>query len=317
MVKQAVKRLILRHFPELGERKHLPQLARIENIYDLPTHGSKISTPFRPYKAADIQLINPHTYEPLNVPIFEQVTLATGQASEAGLINEAKPGMFCLIQYIDGLNSAPIITSILPWQSLVPKHKHTDVSLKQNRRSQIKGSNGNWHIKTDGDITQTSDTSKIEARTRDENYHQRTCSIDTHDTLKIDGNQINEVMGALKTLVGEKALLIALEGLMLGTQKQLDIKAHENMNLESLQTIHAKATALAKVEGATVWLGNNSVNAVQILLDLINLVKNLSASLENHGHKDQGAGPPITKPDFTNHKNTANDLKSTLEPVVE
>ena len=218
MVKQAVKRLILRYFPELGERKHLPQLARIENIYDLPTHGSKISTPFRPYKAADIQLINPHTYAPLNVPIFEQVTLATGQASEAGLINEPKPGMFCLVQYIDGLNSAPIITSILPWQSLVPEHKHTDVSLKQNSRAQIKGSNGNWHIETDGDITQTSDTSKIEVRTRDENYHQRTCSIDTHDSLKIDGNQITEVMGALKTIVGEKALFVALEGLMLGTQ---------------------------------------------------------------------------------------------------
>tara|TARA_Y100000034_G_C6695499_1_gene306445 strand:- start:222 stop:341 length:120 start_codon:yes stop_codon:yes gene_type:complete len=39
-------------------------------------------------------------------------------------------------------------------------------------------------------------------------------------------------MGALKTIVGEKALIVALEGLMLGTQKQLDIKAHENMNLE-------------------------------------------------------------------------------------
>lgn len=317
MVKQAVKRLILRYFPELAERKHLPQLARIENIYDLPNNGSKISTPFRPYKAADIQLINPHTYESLNVPIFEHVTLATGQASEAGLINEPKPGMFCLIQYIDGLNSAPIITSILPWQSLVPEHKHTDVSLKQNSRSQIQGSNGNWLIETDGNITQTSDTSKTEARTRNESYHQRTCSIDTHDSLKIDGNQITEVMGALKTLVGEKALFVALEGLMLGTQKQLDFKAHENINLESLQTLHAKATVLAKVEGATVWLGNNSVNAVQILLDLINLVKDLSASLENHGHKDQGAGPPITKPDFTNHKNTADDLKNTLEPVVE
>lgn len=317
MVKQAVKRLILRYFPELGERKHLPQLARIENIYDLPTHGSKISTPFRPYKAADIQLINPHTYESLNVPIFEQVTLATGQVSDAGIINEPKPGMYCLIQYIDGLNSAPIITSILPWQSLVPEHKHTDVSLKQNNRAQIKGSNGNWYIETDGDITLTSDKSTVKTRERSEQFHNRKTSIASHDTTQIDGNQINEIMGALKTIVGEKALFVALEGLMLGTQKQLDIKAHENMNLESLQTLHAKATELAKVEGATVWLGNNSVNAVQILLDLINLVKDLSASLENHGHKDQGAGPPITKPDFTNHKNTANDLKSTLEPVVE
>jgi hypothetical protein len=70
-------------------------------------------------------------------------TLATGQASDAGLINEPKPGMFCLIQYIEGLNSGPIITSILSWQGLVPEHKHTDLSLKQNNSSQIKGNNGN------------------------------------------------------------------------------------------------------------------------------------------------------------------------------
>jgi hypothetical protein len=123
-------------------------------------------------------------------------------------------------------------------------------------------------------------------------------------------------MGAFKTIVGEKALLVALEGLMLGTQKQLDIKAHENMNLESLQTLHAKATELAKVEGATVWLGNNSVNAVQILLDLINLVKDLSASLENHGHKDQGAGPPINKVEFFNQKKEADELRLKLVEIV-
>ena len=103
---------------------------------------------------------------------------------------------------------------------------------------------------------QLSDTSKIKSRKREESYHERTCSIDINDTLKIDGNQITEVMGALKTVVGEKALIVALEGLLLGSKKQLDIKAHENMNLESLQTLHAKATELAKVEGATVWLGN-------------------------------------------------------------
>ena len=57
---------------------------------------------------------------------------------------------------------------------------------------------------------------------------------------QIDGNKITEVMGVLKTIVGEKALFVALEGLMLGTQKQFDIKAHENMNLDSLQTFTQK-----------------------------------------------------------------------------
>ncbi|GAA79222.1 hypothetical protein [Pseudoalteromonas sp. BSi20495] len=316
MVKQAIKRLIQRYFPELSERKHLPQLARIEKIYDLPSDAAAISTAFRPLKAADVQLLNPLTNEPLAVPVFQQVTLGTGQASDHGLLNEPMPGMQCLIQYIDGLNSHPVITSLLPWQSLVPEHKRTDVTLQQNSRSKIQGRDGNWHTTTDGDITQTSDTSKTAARKSEQNYHQRTCSIDSHDIAKIDGNQINEVMGALKTVVGEKALIIALEGLLLGSKKQVDIEATENMNLTTLKTLHAKATELAKVEGKTIWLGDSSVNVAKVLLDLISLVKDINQSLETHGHKDQGAGPPITKGEFTGHKSTASDLKSILNPIV-
>ncbi|TMS64599.1 MULTISPECIES: hypothetical protein, partial [unclassified Pseudoalteromonas] len=304
-------------FPELSERKHLPQLARIEKIYDLPSGGAAISTAFRPLKAADVQLLNPLTGEPLAVPIFQQVTLGTGQAPDHGLLNEPAPGMHCLIQYIDGLNSHPVITSLLPWQSLVPEHKRTDVTLQQNSRSKLQGRDGNWHTTTDGDITQTSDTNKTTARKSEQSYHERSTNIATHDVLKIDGNQATEVMGALKTVVGEKALIVALEGLLLGSKKQVDIEAHESMNLTTLKNLHAKATELAKVEGKTVWLGNNSVNVAQVLLDLITLVKDINQSLENHGHTSAGAGAPITKSEFAAHKSAASSLKSTLEPVVE
>ena len=314
MVKQAIKRLVLRYFPELGQRKHLVQLARIENIYDLPTTQSELSTAFRPFKAADIVLICPHTNKPLDVPIFEQVTLATGQASNAGLINEPTPGMHCLIQYIDGLNSHPVITSLLPWHGLVPTHKHTDVSLKQNERSQLQGRDGHWHLQTDGAIRQSSDTNLEIARSKTAQYHERTCSIDTHDITKIDGNQINEIMGALKTIVGEKALIVALEGLLLGSQKQVDIKAHDNMNLETLKTLHAKAAELAKVQGQTVWLGNESVNAVQILLELINVVSSTNQTLATHSHPP--GKPPSQAAQFTGYKGQADGLKSQLQPIV-
>lgn len=315
MVKNAIKRLILRYFPELGQRKHLPQLARIERIYDLPSKAM-ISSAFKPLKAVDVQLLDPQTAEPLAVPIFQQVTLGTGQAPDHGLLNEPAPGMHCLIQYIDGLNSHAVITSLLPWQSLVPEHKRTDVTLQQSSRSKLQGRDGNWHITTDGDITQTSDTSKIKSRNREEIYHQRTCSIATHDTTKIDGNQITEVMGALKTVVGEKALIVALEGLLLGSKKQVDIEASENMNLTTLKTLNAKATELAKVEGKTVWLGDSSVNVAQVLLDLISLVEQMNQTLSTHTH-NAPLPTPTEKADFISYKVEAKALNSKLEPIVE
>ncbi len=224
------------------------------------------------------------------------------------------PGMHCLIQYIDGLNSHPVITNLLPWQSLVPEYKRTDVTLQQSSRSKIQGRDGNWHTTTDGEITQASDTSKIKSRNHEEIYHQRTCGIATHDTLKIDGNQINEVMGALRTVVGEKALIVALEGLLLGSKKQVDIEATENMNLTTLKTLHAKANELAKVEGKTVWLGDSSVNVVQVLLDLINVVSNMNQTLANHTHAGAGATPE--KSDFNGYKTSADSLNNALSPII-
>ncbi|MCG7560854.1 hypothetical protein [Pseudoalteromonas sp. McH1-42] len=49
-----------------------------------------------------------------------------------------------------------------------------------------------------------------------------------------------------------------------------------------------KATHLAKVQEVTVWLGDESVNMAQVLLDLIELIQSLSSDLVSHGHKDRG-----------------------------
>ena len=189
MVKNAIRRLVLRYFPELGQRKHLPQLARIEKVHDMPINGAKVSTAFRAYKAVDIQLLNAVTGQPLAVPVFEQVTIATGQSHEHGLFTEPTPGMHCLIQYIDGLDSMPVITSLLPWQTLVPDHRSTDVTLQQSHRSKLAGSDGNWHLQTDGEIKQTSQKSIIESQISQETHYQRDTTITGHDTTKIDGNQ--------------------------------------------------------------------------------------------------------------------------------
>ena len=314
MVKNAIRRIVLRIFPELGQRKHLPQLARIEKIYDLPVDAAKVSTAFRAYRAADVQLLDAVTGSPLPVPVFEQVTLATGQGNEHGVFVEPSLGMLCLIQYVDGLNSLPVITSLLPWQSLVPDNQTTDVSLQQSHRSKLSGRYGNWHLKTDGEIKQTSQVSFIDAQVSQQTYHQRDTAIASHDIAKIDGNQVNEIMGALKMLVGEKALLTSLDNLLLGSNKEIIAKSTENMNLESLKTLEAKAAELAKVQGATVWLGSEQVNAVQILLDLIGIVKDTNGVLASHTHMGP---PPDQVGDFAGFKSDAEGLASDLSPITE
>lgn len=318
MVKQAFRRLISRFMPEVAERKHLPQLARIEKVYDLPTNTPLISTPFRPLKAVDVQLIDSRTFEALNTPIFEQVTIATGQSNEHGLLNEVAPGMVCLIQYIDGLNSQPVITSILPWQTLVPAHKNNDVALQQNAHSKLFGTNSDWHLNTQGQLKQQSQKQSAKHQSGEFEYHERKTTIAAHDELTVDGNQINEVLGALKTIVGEKALLIALDNLLLGSKKKVEIKSHDHTLLESLKNLTTKAAALNKLQGQTVWVGNDSVNVLQILLDLIEVVKQTNKTLATHSHASGGSGPPQppTVIIFNGYVTNAEQLKGQLQPIV-
>ncbi|WP_249185291.1 hypothetical protein [Moritella sp. 5] len=244
MVKNAIRRLVLRYFPELGQRKHLPQLARIEKIYDMPVNGASVSSAFRAYKAADIQLLDAVTGKPLAVAVFEQVSIASGQGHEHGLFVEPTPGMQCLIQYIDGLDSLPVITSLLPWHTLVPDHRSTDVSLQQSHRSKLVGRNGDWQLQTDGEIKQSSQKSIVEAQTSEQSYHERNTKVATHDINKIDGNQVNEIMGALKILVGEKAIITSLD--------------NQFAMAEKLATAIANATVRERVKNASVTITSGS-----------------------------------------------------------
>ncbi|NQZ24401.1 MAG: hypothetical protein HRT53_20430 [Colwellia sp.] len=210
--------------------------------------------------------------------------------------------MRCLIQYIDGLDLMPVITSLLPWNTLIPENRATDVVLQQSSRSKIKGSNGDWSLETDGKIEQISQKSHVKTQIREQEYHQRNTTIESHDTTKIDGNQVNEIMGALKTVIGEKALILALDNIMLGRKKEIQLQSTENMTLESLKTFEEKAAELAKIKGETVWLGNDSLNVLQVLLDLITIVKGMNTALATHAHKSGGSGVPIQATAFTGYK---------------
>ncbi|WP_299002299.1 hypothetical protein [uncultured Shewanella sp.] len=314
MVKNAIKRLILRLYPELGQRKHVPQLAEIVRIYDLPADVAKVSSPFRAYKAVDVQLLDAVTGQALAVPVFEQVTLATGQANDRGVFISPNVGMQCLIQYIDGLDSMPVITTLLPFNTLVPEHRQSDVTLQQSSRSKISGTNEDWHIQTDGRIKQTTQISSVNAQVREQTYHERMTNIATHDKTLIDGNQINEVMGALKTQVGEKALLTALDNLLLGSKQQIDIKAHANINIESLKILEAKAADLSRVQAPKIWLGSDEVNLAQIVLDLIAVVKSMNTTLAAHTHA-RGA-PPDQASSFSGYQSQATGLDGKLSPIT-
>lgn len=105
--------------------------------------------------------------------------------------------------------------------------------------------------------------------------------------------------------------------IMLGSEKEIQLQSIENMTLESLKTFEAKAAELAKIKGKTVWVGNDSLNVLQVLLDLITIVKDMNTALSTHTHKSAGSGVPIQATAFTGFKSDSSTLHSDLSPITE
>jgi hypothetical protein len=84
----------------------------------------------------------------------------------------------------------------------------------------------------------------------------------------------------------------------------------------NLETLDAKTTKLAKVEGKTVWLGNSSINVAQVLLDLISLVEKMNQTLSAHTHNSP-LPTPVEMADLISYKVEAKALSSKPEPIVE
>jgi len=118
------------------------------------------------------------------------------------------------------------------------------VSLQQSHRSKLAGSNGDWQLQTDGEIKQASQKSIVEAQTSEQSYHERSTKVATHDINEIDGNQVNKIMGALKILVGEKAIITSLD--------------NQFAMAEKLATAIANATVRERVKNASVTITSGS-----------------------------------------------------------
>ncbi|MCP3943903.1 MAG: hypothetical protein GY710_20820, partial [Desulfobacteraceae bacterium] len=91
-MRKAIKRIILRMFPELSGGYHLDRYAKILKICDPPTAGATCDR-FRPYWAADIEILTPEGEPQKDFPKYEAVPLPVPAAGpDAGFFLWPRPG---------------------------------------------------------------------------------------------------------------------------------------------------------------------------------------------------------------------------------
>lgn len=321
-----IKRIVKKQFPELASAYHLPIFARVESISD-PQAEEAICDPFRNRYAVDLRVLTAQGEIDTSLPLFRDVPLPVPFAGlERGSFAYPDPGTIVEIAFGYGLPDQIFIRTILARHLSMPACEVGDHINQQAPGVFDKTkSSGDKLRTTHGTITDTCTgyTQDSLSSTTETVDHQLNAKANSSET--ITGTKSVEALGALKLLSGGHCNLSAVNNLSLTTASDNNITVGNDLNVRvgNISDSIANLKQLITVkDGGTVWLGDESNNALDLLSQLMGIVGDLAGTLATHKHTGVTPGTgttavPAEAADFTQSQSDTNSLKSLLDPIVE
>ena len=314
-MEDAIRRSVERQFPELTGGYHLPRFARVIGVADAPT-GAGICDDFRPRFAVDIELLGDDGEPDPALQVLAGVPLPMPMGGdEMGFFAFPEEGTQVVVCFAYGLPNKPYIQTILPHGLSLPKVPKGDQVWQHSESAQQRvDADGNWSRQTDGRIRDKSTDREVESLTNAERHQSSTVAVDDHSTESVGGIKSIEVLGALKLLSGGSASLAALDDLHLASGRDLNQVVGQKLNLTVGGDLQERVEGLRRSVAPTTWLGSESVNVLQVLCDLIDLVTQMNTELATHVH---GPSPvPTTAATFIEHAGIGLQLTGQLKPIT-
>ncbi|MBN3864664.1 hypothetical protein HCU66_20745 [Pseudomonas frederiksbergensis] len=314
-MEDAIRRSVERQFPELTGGYHLPRFARVVGVADAPA-GAGICDDFRPRFAVDLELLGEDDEPDPELPVLAGVPLPMPMGGdEMGFFAFPEEGTRVVVSFAYGLPSKPFIQAILPHGLSLPKVPKGDQVWQHSEAAQQRiDADGNWLRQTDGRILDKSIEREVESLTNVEHHQSNKVTVDDHSSESVGGIKTIEAIGALKLLSGGSSSLAALDDLHLASGRDLNQVVAKKLNLT------VGGDLLERIEGArrsiapTTWLGSESVNVLQVLCDLIDLVTQMNAEIAAHMH---GSSPvPTNAANFATNAGTGLQLIGQLKPIT-
>lgn len=314
-MEDAIRRSVERQFPELTGGYHLPRFARVVGVADAPA-GAGICDDFRPRFAVDLELLGEDDEPDPQLPVLAGVPLPMPMGGdEMGFFAFPEEGTRVVVAFAYGLPNKPFIQAILPHGLTLPKVPKGDQVWQHSDAAQQRAdADGNWLRQTDGRIRDKSIDREVESLTNVEHHQSSKVEVDDHCSESVGGIKTIEAIGALKLLSGGSASLAALDDLHLASGRDLNQVVGQKLNLIVGGELQERVEGLRRSVAPTTWLGSESVNVLQVLCDLIDLVTQMNTELAAHVH---GPSPvPTTAATFIENAGTGLQLTGQLKPIT-
>lgn len=311
--KTPAQRQIDAAYPELSAGLHLPKFARIE-AHTENTASGDISDPFRPRYAVDVQLLDDNGQDAA-APVYQAVPLPLPMAGgESGMFQYPPIGTMVEIAFEGGRPDKPFIRQTLSQGNTLPDIKPGE-QLQQQRAevSQRVTQEGSWIRQTDQTINESSMHRIVKADTETRTLVARETTLQATDKTTVLGTS-TLLAGAVQQIADGDYCMATSSNLVTSVGKVADIEVGQKL-IEKIGLIRQSiAGAKQEIVAPVVWVGSQQLNVMTLMLDTLDVVKELAELTAAHTHHNTGTPENASAIRNTAHK--SDGLKQKYSPVI-
>ncbi|WP_284943022.1 hypothetical protein [Enterobacter sp. MEB024] len=319
--KTPVQRQIESHYPELASGLHLPKFGRVMNPVEAVKSGN-FSDPFRPRYAVDVQLLDADGNPDKDTPVYSAVPLPVPMAgNDSGMFQFPPEGTLVEIAFTGGRPDKPFVRQTVPDGTSLPDIQPGE-QLQQQRAevSQRVTQAGDWVRQTDQTISETSMARVVKSDTEQRELVSRETTVKATDKLTVLGTSTLLAGAIQQVCTGDYSQAVNNRVTSIGGNDETDIAGSQTVTtgkdlIEKIGQIRKSvAVVQQQIIAPVVWIGSGTINVAQLMLDTLDVVKELAEQTASHTHSNTGA--PTNAGAIRNTGTKADTLNGKYSPVI-
>lgn len=309
------------HYPELASGLHTPKMARVVSHTEAAGSGN-FADPFRPRYAVNVQLLDADGNPDGDTPVFNAVPLPVPMAGhDSGMFQYPPVGTMVEMGFNGGRPDKPFIRQTMADGNSLPDVKPGE-QLQQQREevSQRITQAGDWVRKTDQAISESSASRSITADTEQRELVSREATVKAADKTTVIGTH-TLMAGALQQVsAGDFSQAVKGSRVTTAGSAQDDITGSAELTVgqsltEQIGQIRKSVAGMKQeIIAPVVWIGSGQINVAQLMIDTLDVVKQLAEQLASHTHPD--TGQPTNSAAIAATGTRADALSAKYSPII-
>ena len=257
-----------------------------------------------------------------DTPVYSAVPLPVPMAgNDSGMFQFPPEGALVEIAFTGGRPDKPFVRHTVPDGTSLPDIQPGE-QLQQQRAevSQRVTQAGDWVRQTDQTISETSIAGVVKADTEQRELVSRETTVKATDKITVLGTSTLLAGAIQQVCTGDYSQAVNNRVASIGGNDETDIVGSQTVTtgkdlIEKIGQIRKSVAAVQQqIIAPVVWIGSGTINVAQLMLDTLDVVKELAEQTASHTHSNTGA--PTNAGAIRNTGAKADTLNGKYSPVI-